>query len=436
MRDRRRRSTKPSSPIAPADPVEVTITALGSLGDGLAEDAGRRLYVPMAAVGDRLRVRPGARRGDGLEAEIEDILAPGPDRVDPPCPRFGDCGGCALQHLSDPARAAWTRDRVVEALVRMGLGAVPVAPTIAIQPGDRRRAVFVAERHGRTVTIGLNARRSHRIVAPEGCRVLDPALLAVLAPLAEILAHVMADGSRVDVAATRLDDGVDLVIIGRLPPLDLAARERVASFVEAADIARVSLKAGPTAPAEPVVHRRTGILSMGGVPVSPPPGGFLQATPTGEATLRRLVAEGIGTARRIADLFAGSGTFALPLATGATVHAVEGDAASVAALRAAAARVPQMTVERRDLDRSPLPARDLARFDAIVFDPPRAGADAQSREIAASAVPCVVGVSCNPVTFARDARTLVDGGYRLTGVVPVDQFLWSTHVELVGTFVR
>ncbi|MFN8723406.1 MAG: class I SAM-dependent RNA methyltransferase [Rhodospirillales bacterium] len=432
----RRRAKAAKTTVADAAPVEVTVASVGARGDGVADAGGRRLFVPLAAPGDRLLVRPGARRGDGCEAEIAAVLAPGPDRVEPPCPRFGDCGGCALQHLSDAARAAWARDRVVEALARVGLGGVPVAPTVTTPPGERRRAVLVAERRGRRVTLGFNARRSHRIVPPDGCSVLDPRILALLGPLAATLADVMADGTTIDVAVTLLDDGPDVVLVGRLP-LDLAARERVAAFAEAADLARLSLRPGPTAPTEPLVHRRAGVLSMGGVPVSPPPGGFLQASPSGEAALRRLVADGTGAARRIADLFAGSGTFALPLAAaGAAVHAVEGDPAAVAALRGAATRVAGVTVERRDLDRDPVPARDLARFDAVVFDPPRAGADGQAREIAASGVPRVVGVSCNPASFARDARTLVDGGYALTAVTPVDQFVWSAHVELVGTFGR
>lgn len=435
MPDRRRRA-RPAAPAPAGAPVEVTVGSVGARGDGVAEADGRRWYVPLAAPGDRLVVRPGAKRGDGTEAEIAEILAPGPDRADPPCPRFGDCGGCALQHLTDDARGDWTRGRVVEALARVGLGAVAVAPTVATPPGDRRRATLVAERRGRRVTIGFNARRSHRIVPPDGCRVLDPRILALLGPLADVLAVTMPDGGRIDVAVTLLDDGADVVFVGRLP-LDLAARERLAAFAEAADLARLSLRAGTAAPVEPLAHRRAGVLSIGGVPVSPPPGGFLQASPSGEAALRRLVADGVGRARRIADLFAGSGTFALPLAAaGAAVHAVEGDAAAVATLRAAAVRVAGVTVERRDLDRDPVPAGDLARFDAVVFDPPRAGADAQAREIARSGVPRVVGVSCNPASFARDARTLVDAGYALTAVTPVDQFLWSAHVELVGVFGR
>ncbi|HZH29091.1 MAG TPA: class I SAM-dependent RNA methyltransferase [Azospirillaceae bacterium] len=416
--------------------VEVEVSAIGARGDGLAEHAGRRLYLPLTAPGDRVRARVGAARGDGFEAEVVETLAPAPGRAAPACAHFGACGGCALQHIEDAAYGAWKRDRVVEALARAGLDGVPVDRAVRTPAGDRRRAMLAARKAGGRVLLGFNERRSHRIVDVAACPVLLPALADCLAPLRRLLGTLLDDGQALDVAATLLDDGLDLVLTGPLD-LDLAARERLAAFAEDADLARLSWRPRAGAPAEPLVHRREGVVRFAGVSVVLPPGGFLQASRSGEAALQRLVLAGVGGAGRVADLFAGCGTFAIPLALGtATVHAVEGDMAASAALTGASTRLPRLSVERRDLDRDPIPAKALGRFDAVVFDPPRAGAAAQATEMAGSGVPVVVGVSCNPATFARDARTLVDGGYVLERVTPVDQFLWSPHVELVGVFRR
>jgi 23S rRNA (uracil1939-C5)-methyltransferase len=420
----------------PAPPLPVlTIDALGARGDGVGRlPDGRAAYVPLSAPGDRVRVRPGAKRGDGVAADLVELVEPGPARAQPPCPHFGDCGGCALQHLAEEAYGAYVHARVAEPLARAGLGRTEVGSPIRVPPGDRRRVVLAARRTAAGVVLGFNARRSGRIVDVRSCLVADPALVALLPALREVLARVLPAGAGLDVSATVLDDGLDVVLVGRLWP-GLAEREALAAFADAADLARLTLRAGPRAAPEPLAWRRDGVVRFAGVPVRVPPGGFLQASRAGEAALAALVADGVGGARRVADLFAGSGTFAVPLAAGgAAVHAVEGDAEAHAAL--SAVRLPRLTTARRDLERDPLGPSELDGFDAVVFDPPRAGAAAQAAEIAKSRVPVVVGVSCSPETFARDARTLADGGYALARVVPVDQFLWSPHVELAGVFRR
>jgi 23S rRNA (uracil1939-C5)-methyltransferase len=268
------------------------------------------------------------------------------------------------------------------------------------------------------------------------CAVLDPALVALLPPLRELMRELIDDRQNADLLVTRTDSGPDL-LIGRVPPLDRAQRETVAAFAAAQDLARVAWRRASETP-ETLVQRRVPHVRFGDVPVDIPPGAFLQASASGEAAIVAVVRSGVAGAKRVADLFAGCGTLSFPLAAQARVHAVEGAKNLAAALAAAANRSQstRITVETRDLNRRPLLADELGPFDAVVFDPPRDGAATQAAQIARSRIAKVVGVSCNSATFARDARILVDAGFRLGRVTPIDQFLWSPHLELVGTFER
>jgi 23S rRNA (uracil1939-C5)-methyltransferase len=427
------RKAKPRS----AAPVELTVTEIGARGDGLADHGGRRVYVPLTVPGDRVRVLLDAPRGDGIAARLLDLLEPGPIRAEPPCPHFGVCGGCALQHLDDQAYGDWKRAQVVTALARAGLTGIDVAPTVRTPPASRRRATFAAARRGGRVTLGFNERQSHRIADIFGCLVVQRDILALLCPLEDLLAAVLPDGGALDVTVTALEGGLDVLLTGGPEP-GLDARERLAAFAESSDIARLSWRRSASSPPEPVAARRPVHIGFGGVAVPIEPGAFLQASAEGEAALVDAVLAAVGDARKVADLFAGLGTFTFPLARRGAVHAVEGDASAMAALSSAARTLPNVTtnvtVARRDLFDDPLTASELSHFDAVVFDPPRAGAREQSTQIAASGVPTVVAVSCNPATFARDARILTDGGYSLERVTPVDQFVWSAHVELVARF--
>ena len=413
----------------------VTIERIGAQGDGVASGP---IYVPYTAPGDRVRVRLGAERGGGVAAELVELLDPGPVRAEPACRHFGRCGGCALQHVEADFYLTWKRQRVVQALAHRGLSDVPVAAMAQTEPGTRRRADLVAfRRPDGAVLVGYHRRASHRVIDVEACPVLAPALVHVLAPLRQLLETVLDRGERAGVVVTATKGGLDVMVeIGR--DLDLRARERLAAFAAAEDLARLSVSRPKSDFVDPIALRRPAVVDFAGIAVEPPPGAFLQASPEAEAVLVAEVTGAAGGARRIADLFAGSGTFTFPLARQATVHAVERTAAYAEAIRRAANRdrLAGVTVEVRDLFRRPLDALALAGFEAVVFDPPRAGAAAQCRELAAAPVPVVIGVSCNPATFARDARILVDGGYQLTRVLPVDQFLWSAHVELVGIFLR
>ncbi|MSP84037.1 MAG: class I SAM-dependent RNA methyltransferase [Alphaproteobacteria bacterium] len=417
--------------------VAVTIDRLGAGGDGIGATDGTVLYIPYTVPGDRVRAALGNVRGGGREARVVERLADGPGRIQPPCPHFGTCGGCALQHVDDPSVVAWKRDQVVRAMAARGFGDAAVAPAIAAAPAARRRVSFALARAGGRPRVGLHPRFGTGVVDLGTCLIVQPALVALLAPLRAHLAR-LPGWRRGQAVATLTESGIDLVLALDLAP-DSRALRGLAALAEDADLARLSLRSSPSTAPETIVLRRVPRVTFGGIAVDLPPGGFLQPTPEGEAAIAGLIGYAVTGRRRVADLYAGCGTWSLRLAGGAEVLAAEGDAALAAALRAAADRTQltgRVRVETRDLAHRPLLAEDLARVDAVVFDPPRAGAARQVAEIARSKVPVVVAVSCNPATFARDARTLVDGGYRLGRITPVDQFLWSPHVELVAAFAR
>ncbi|TWB18786.1 23S rRNA m(5)U-1939 methyltransferase [Nitrospirillum amazonense] len=443
----RHQSRRPAArpPVEPptSGPVEITVESVGALGDGVAHwqepyGPNHRLFVPQTLVGDRLMVRFAQQRGEGWLVEPVSLLAEGPGRADPACRHFGICGGCTLQHMDADTYGAWKVEQLRHALSRVGITDLPMAPLARTPPHARRRAVLAAARRGRRLWLGFNERASHRLVDIEECTVLAPRLMALIAPLRSLLLDLLPDEHTLDVALTLLDDGPDVLLVG-LPQPDLNALEKLGAFAEAHDLARLSWSKRPGAPAEPIALRRTGVVRFGPVAVSPPAGSFLQASAEGEAALVAEALAGAKGAARIADLFAGSGTLTFPLATLAPVHAVEGDGPALTALKAAARMAGgghPVTVERRDLFKEPLSPAELSAYQAVIFDPPRAGAASQAAALAASRVPVVVAISCNPVSFARDAALLLEGGYVLERLVPVDQFLWSPHLEVAARFRR
>jgi len=416
-------------------PIELAIAALGARGDGIGEHEGRAIYVPCTVPGDRVLARLGERRGEGVAAELLRVIEPGPGRASPPCRHFGDCGGCAVQQLDDATYAEWKRALLVEALDRVGLDGSLVGPLVRIAPGTRRRASLGFVRRAQDAKLGFARRASHHLVDIDECAVLAPPLVALLAPLRAALAAALPSGASGEVVATLTATGIDLLLVTDAAP-GLAARERLAAFAEARDLARLSWRR-PGREAEPLARRRAPIVRAGGIDIEPPPGAFLQPSAEGEAVLAALVEQTIGAADPVADLYAGCGSFALALARTRRVHAVEDDADALAALNEAAARAGLgVTAERRDLARRPLYGPELERFAALVFDPPRVGAANQAKALAKFGPPLVVAVSCNPATLARDARILVDGGYRFMRATPVDQFLWSARLEAVAVFER
>ncbi|HWW66082.1 MAG TPA: class I SAM-dependent RNA methyltransferase [Sphingomonadaceae bacterium] len=394
-----------------------TIVRIAGRGDGVTGD-GR--HIALAAPGDSITA--------------EGAVMPGPHHATPPCRHFARCGGCQLQHVDDEAYAAFIVDRIAGALTAQGIDRPDIAPPHLSPPRTRRRASLRAERIGKRVVLGFNEGASHRIVDLTECPILLPELFALLAPLRVLLLGLVRDRRAAGVQFTLTDQGVDL-LLDKVEAEGLAAAETLTRFAGEHRLARLSIDDGygpqPRWEPEPVT------VTLGGIAVPLPIGGFLQATADGEAALVAAVRDAVGGAAAIADLFAGLGTFALPLSAGAKVYAAEGARDPVLALKAAGARAERpLFVEHRDLFRRPLDAKELARFDAVVLDPPRAGAREQAAALAASPVPRIAYVSCNPATFARDARALIDGGYRLERVRPVGQFRWSTHVELAATFAR
>jgi 23S rRNA (uracil1939-C5)-methyltransferase len=391
------------------------IIRLAARGDGVTAD-GR--FVPFAAPGDRIGP-------DGA-------ILPGPHHRTPLCRHFPECGGCQLQHVDDEAYAAYLADRIASALAAQSLPEPEIRPAHISPPNSRRRASLRAERRGKQVLLGFNAEASHRIVDMRECHILRPELFALVAPLRGLLSSLLPQRSRATATMTLADQGVDLLLEG-VAAEGLAAAEALTDFARAHRLARLSLDDGYGAQTrwepEPVT------VALGGVPVPLPHGAFLQATAEGEAALAAAVHEAAGEARIVADLFAGLGTFALALE--GRILAVEGDRSAALALKSAAGQAGrQVFVDHRDLFRRPLDEKELGRFEAVVLDPPRAGAKEQAALLAQSTVPRIACVSCNPATFARDAKTLAEGGYRLEWVRPIGQFRWSTHVELVGMFSR
>jgi 23S rRNA (uracil1939-C5)-methyltransferase len=396
------------------------IVRIAARGDGVTAD-GR--HVPLSAPGDRLLP-------DGS-------LAEGPHHATPPCRHFPECGGCQLQHLSDAAFTDYVQSRVAGALTGQGLSAAEIAPAHISPPRTRRRASLRALKLGKRVQLGFSEQGSHRIVDMQQCEVLEPRLFALVAPLRGLFAKMLPDRQPGEADLALVDEGVDVVLTG-LRAGSLEDTEMLLDFAQKNRLARLMLhdEDGPVTLWEP----DQATVRFGDFAVGFPPRAFLQATRDGEAALVGEVRRGLGDARMIADLFAGLGTFALSLANGVAgrkVYAAEAARDLVLALQAAGNRLPgRIFPEHRDLFRRPLTPKELDRFDAVILDPPRAGAREQVKELAASHAPVIVYVSCNPASFARDAVTLVEGGYAIERVLPVGQFRWSTHVELVGTFRR
>ncbi len=410
----------------------LTISRMGGQGDGIAETPGGPVFAPLTLPGETVRGEVRDGRLEGAE-----ILTASPDRIAPVSPHYGDCGGCSLQHWASAPYLDWKREQVRHALARERIE-TEIEATVAVPPGTRRRLALHARRgeDGRVI-LGFKARKSWRLVEVTACPVADPRLVAAIPALAGVAeAFLEHPKSAPTLHVTATLTGLDVDVTGverRSGGLSGDARMRAIEAAAAAGLARLSL-AG-----EVLMMERLPKVAFGPATVPLPPGGFLQAVPEAEAAMVARAVEAVRGAKKIADLFCGAGTFTFPLATVAPVLAADGSAAGIAALKAGIGSGPGMKaimVEARDLFRRPLAPYDLRGCDAVVMDPPRAGALEQTRQLPGTKASVVVGVSCNPVTFARDARVLIDGGFRLERVTPVDQFLWSAHVELVGVFRR
>lgn len=423
-----------------ADSIDLTIEALGAAGDGIARLDGKTVFVPGTLPGEQLRARLLGKRGDALLGEAEAVLRPSPDRVAPPCPHFATCGGCVIQHLADAPYAAWKRAKLVDALARAGFRDAPVGPLDRTPPATRRRADLALRRGPGGITLlGFHGRGSDAVTDLATCVVLDPRIVALFEPLRGLLKRLPALKREGSAAINLLETGPDL-LLRTDGVLDAPARILLAAFATQHGISRIAWAQGNNPPETAAQHGPVAI-PLGGVPVAPPPGAFLQASPAGEAAIIAAVLAGLPAKlpprAAIADLFAGLGTLSFPLATRARVTAFEGVAESVAALATAAGKAgARVQAVRRDLDRQPLIAKELQSYAAVVLDPPFNGAAAQMPLLARAAVPRIIYVSCNPAALTRDAQVLAQAGYGVLAATPVDQFLWSPHLESVVVFAR
>ena len=402
----------------------LTIDRLGHLGDGVAQGPDGAVFVPQMLPGEVVE-------GDLQDGKLLNprIVTPSVNRVRPPCVHARSCGGCLMQHSADPFVADWKLGIVKGALDGQGLTTL-FRPILTSPPMSRRRATLSARRTKGGVLLGFHARASDTLVAVPNCQLLHPDLIATFPALESLVKIGGSRSSEMSLTVTRSLAGPDVVVTGA-KTVDAAVQLDLARLAETHGFARLTWNG------EMVALRAQPMQRFGRALVAPPPGAFLQATAEGEIALLQAVALAVGSARKITDLFAGVGTFALPLAERAEVHAVESEAAMLTALdkgARAAEGLRRVTVETRDLYRRPLEADEFKGVEAVVIDPPRAGAEAQTRTLAAAKVPVIAAVSCNPVTFARDAKVLVNAGYSLDWVQVVDQFRWSAHVELAARF--
>lgn len=407
----------------------IVIDALNDAGEGIATHDGQMLRIAGALPGDRILAEPtGAGRARALSWLTRSAL-----HTEPPCAHFGRCGGCSVQHLAAAAYRDWKQDIARRTATRAGFADAPVDALVVSPPATRRRATLAAVRSAAGPVLGFHAPASNDIVDIARCEVLSPGLMAFIPHLRRALGAVLAPAERCDIALTWTTSGLDAVVIGDV------AHAALAPLAALPGLARLSRTTSAERAPELVALHRAPRIDFDGIVIEPPPHVFLQATSPGETAIRAAVIAGLGKARHVADLFAGCGTLALPLARTRQVLAVDTSEPALVALDRAARAAglgPRLRVATRDLARRPLIGDELADFDAAIFDPPREGAAAQAAALAGSAIPRVVAVSCNPASFARDAALLAAGGYRLERLTPIDQFLWSPHLELVGVFVR
>jgi len=399
---------------------------MGTGGEGVAKTAAGAVHVPFALPGEVVNI---ARDGD--EGLVMALKQASPARVAPPCPYFETCGGCVLQHWRLEDYQRWKRELVVIALQARGLD-VPVEPLVPAHVCSRRRITLSAKLTAKGQVVGFNRYHSHDVVEVTECPVTVLAITGRFDDLRLVAGALAGRNKMLHLTVTLAKNGLDIAITGARA-LEEGERQRLVRLCLDKQFARIAVDG------EIIVEREKPQLDFGGVTVEIPSGGFLQATAEAEHILQTLVLEGLGKTKQALDLFAGAGTFAFPMAKKMNVHAVEFDKPALSALAHAARRaagLKKLDHEQRDLFRRPFSQKDLAGFDGLVFDPPRAGAEAQVAEIAKAVVPRVVAVSCNPVTLARDLKILVDGGYEIKRVVPVDQFLWTPHVEVVAFLTR
>lgn len=409
-----------------ADVRDLLIDRLGAQGDGIAELGGRNIFVPFTLPGERIDAEVEGERGRLLR-----ILKPSAERVAPVCRHFGKCGGCSVQHLAPDAYTMWKRGLVIEAFKARGLE--PEVAPLQRPAGKRRRAVLTALRSETGVELGFHEAASHDLVAIGECPVLEPKIVAALPAVGKLIAPLMSKRGEARVTMTLTKSGLDVEVDGTERKLSPEVRTALASNASRLGLARLVIGG------DVIVETLQPFLTFGAAEVPLPPGVFVQAVEAAETEIAQRIVAALGKAKKVADLFCGLGAFTFPIAAKFRVSAFDGSRAAVSALASAAKKtsgLKPIDAVTRDLFRDPLSPLELNEHDVIVFDPPRAGAETQSQRLARSKVKTVVAVSCNPATLARDARYLVDGGYKIESVTPVDQFEYSAHVEVVAVLRR
>jgi len=417
---------------------DLTIHELGPKGDGVHDSARGRIYVDRTLPGDA--VQAVIRRGDDgvMRGDLVEVRKPSPHRVPAPCQYYDLCGGCTMQHAEDQYYRDWKLEIVRDALAKKGLKPKVWLDPVFLPAGTRRRATFAAYKKNNVVTLGYYKRRSHQVTNIDTCLVADPAIMGLRRKLTQLLIPILQEGKSADVFLQYVNGQFEMVItggVGKKGKPDMQVREAIASMAHNSKINRISWRARERDPIDVMIEIEPLRAKFGELNVSLPPLAFLQPTKAGEKALVDAVMELMPEKGKFADLFCGCGTFTGPMLERGPVDAYESVGPAITALDKSKGIKP-LKVQRRDLFKNPIRREDANRYDAIVFDPPRAGAQEQVKMLASARTLVVIGVSCNPATFARDARTLVDGGYRLESVRVIDQFTWSHHVELVALFTK
>lgn len=407
----------------------LTIEALGAQGDGIAHHDGHSIFLPETLPGEVVDID---LDDDGV-GDV-DLIETSPNRVEPPCPHFGECGGCSMQHVDEQTYTAWKRDIVVAAFAQAGLD-VAIDPLVTCAPYERRRATLTATNTPTGMVVGFNEEGSNTVLSLSACHVMTPGIFALLPTLTKIAATCVPPGKTAAITVLETETGYDCAFDAKHAIAD-DMRRGITKVIDGTSISRLSFNG------EVIIASAHPIIRFDGIACTPPPGGFTQAVKSIEDAMATLVTGHLGKSKMVVDLFSGSGTFSLPLARKCAVHAIEGEAAAVHALErawrenAAAEKLRTVTTEKRDLFRSPLTRVELNDYRGLVFDPPRAGAQDQMAAITKSTIEKVAAVSCNPTTLVRDLAVLVEAGFTLEKVVPLDQFLWTPHVEVVALLSR
>ncbi len=419
----------------------LTIESIGPKGDGIATLDGRTVYIARGVTGDKVKVEIKENSDGLLRGRILELVSGSAERITPPCQYYDTCGGCQIQHINERSYRDWKISGIKMPLARAGVEPEVWGEPVFIPNATRRRATLEAFKESKDITLGFHQLKSHEVQQIDHCLLLTPALNHLIENMKPFLVRFLKEQTPTDIQIQEIDGAVEMVIIGPLSrsgEADVTQRKIIAEMCETLNIARVGWQPRDFAPIEPVISIAPVTKKYGDMVVDISMGSFLQPSAEGEAALGSLVMEGMPRKKKqkIADLFSGCGTFTGPALKMGTVHAVEENQDAITALQTGARRVPGLTSEKRNLDAEPLTVRELKNYDVVILDPPRAGASAQCEKLAKSTVQTVIAVSCNPATFARDAKILIDGGYKFKKLTAVDQFVWSTHAEVVGIFKR